>query len=124
MAFGISFMLYLFVLQQILGEETDEQRFQNDFQDVHVEEVKKQMLYTWFNTNPIHVLKSSLKTTSIPAEILSPIPYIYGKEFLLKPDDTWGRLQSIVEHEFKDFKDLTTWWMPCIEHESGNNSAK
>merc|ERR1711974_345948 len=59
-------------------------------QAMSYEQASEEHFYTWFNTNPIHVLKSR-HCDDIPAEssipgnskAYSPVPFCYGKEHLV-----------------------------------------
>merc|ERR1719259_644990 len=56
-----------------------------DIKDQSYDEVRKKLRYTWFNMNPVHVLKSSycpeeLGKASMDTAIT--VPFEYGKEYL------------------------------------------
>eukprot|EP00928_Gymnodinium_smaydae_P032283 TRINITY_DN23422_c0_g3_i1.p1 TRINITY_DN23422_c0_g3~~TRINITY_DN23422_c0_g3_i1.p1 ORF type:complete len:1001 (-),score=152.17 TRINITY_DN23422_c0_g3_i1:239-3241(-) len=48
------------------------------------ESVASRCLFTWFNANPIHVLKSRYGgADAVPTETKAPIPFQFGKEYLI-----------------------------------------
>lgn len=50
--------------------------------DEPYEDVASRLLYTWFNTNPVHVLKSHYRPEDLK-EVTPLAPFYYGKEYLV-----------------------------------------
>merc|ERR1711879_883510 len=65
-AFLFSIVLYLYVLKHIddIGGIRAVDSVEEDYADVQAK-----LLYSWFNTNPIHVLKSRYVQTQVPRNI-------------------------------------------------------
>jgi len=55
-----------------------------------------ELRYTWFNTNPVHVLKSCYYPEVLGEgmeQVMAPVPFEFGKEYLQLPED-WSFLDS------------------------------
>lgn len=79
--FGLSFQVYVMLLM-VLGTETSTNK--HDYDDVSYKAVERKLLYSWFNTNPVHVLKSKYIEDDIPAITRVSCPFFYGKEDVCK----------------------------------------
>lgn len=85
-------MLFLFLLGLCVHlmliasiEQKDSEAF--DIVDSPIEETRTKLVYSWFNTNPVHVLKSCFCPEEIgqnSKEVLTKVPFEYGKEYLLQ----------------------------------------
>jgi len=77
--FGL--LLHQFALQ-LLGPHS---LAHTDLVDRSYEDVRRKLRYTWFNVNPVHVLKSRFCPEELGPEragIIAPIPFEFGKEYL------------------------------------------
>lgn len=79
-AMVLAVILYLFGLQ-IVGVAQDEDVFDSIEEDIS--KVQKHLLFDWFNTNPVHVLKSWYMIEEVPYKCRAQCPFMYGKEDLL-----------------------------------------
>jgi len=69
-----------------------------DSYDATYEDVKQALTYTWFNTNPVHVLKSNFYPEKMgDAAIVEKIPFEYGKEYLFLMEGTSNSGKQDIE---------------------------
>jgi len=83
------FLLGLIVHTWALDKVARHAKKQCDHHDVPYTEVRDKLRYTWFNTNPVHVLKSCHLPEELgedAATIAATVPFEYGKEYLQLPD--------------------------------------
>jgi len=104
------FLVGLFLHQLLLPEDLSSQAF--DLHDTKYQETKSKMGCTWFNTNPVNVLKArhykaafvspESQKKHIPLlcnpseDLLSTVPFEYGKEYLLRLIDHKDQESSSV----------------------------
>jgi len=85
----ITLLVYLFGLMFI---DVERDHYYGGLVDEDYWKARERLRYDWFNTNPVHVLKSRdrERVRDIPEATRSPVPFMYGKERLL-PDVGRGR---------------------------------
>jgi len=79
--FFVSLELYVSCLE-FIGTDGDDDVV--DDMEENYSDVEEELLYSWFNCNPIHVLKSRYFPEQIPESMRAHCPFDYGKKELLQ----------------------------------------